>query len=197
MHFNDSWCQQCSPTKILILTTESPALQFQQNPSFLSQIPGSSCLPSLSSSSITHLLNQSPSSLVGPSTQALVRFLACPLNAVQSEQTTKELVAKAQATTKTYKTICHTIAGNIYHWYRALDFTSNNHGKTACRNMKKIAVHKEHKQDLGRYGFRHRLSCVHENSQTGAWKFIHRLAQQSSAFFKVITKTEHVICSCR
>ena len=94
--------------------------------------------------------------------------LACPLNAVQSEQTTKELVAKAQATTKTYKTICHTIAGNIYHWYRALDFTSNNHGKTACRSMKKIAVHKEHKQDLGLYGFRHRLSCVHENSQTGA-----------------------------
>ena len=168
MHFNDSWCQQCSPTKILILT--SPPIPTKSVISVPNSwcLCSSSCLPSLSSSSITHLLNQSPSSLVGPSTQALVRFLACPLNAVQSEQTTKELVAKAQATTKTYKTICHTIAGNIYHWYRALDFTSNNHGKTACRSMKKIAVHKEHKQDLGLYGFRHRLSCVHENSQTGA-----------------------------
>ena len=117
----------------------SPASQFHQNPAFLAQIPIVYAVPivypSLGSSSITHLLNKSPPSLVGPSTQAFVRSLTCPPDAVRSLQTPKEHVTKAQATPNILKTICETIAGNICHWNLAL--TPNKRGKTACR--KKLA----------------------------------------------------------
>ena len=76
---------------------------------------------------------KSPPSLVGPSTQALIRSLTCPPDAVRSLQTPKEHVTKAQATPKILKTICETIAGNIGNWNLALDFTPNKRGKTACR----------------------------------------------------------------
>ena len=89
--------------------------------------------PSLGSSSITHLLNKSPPSLVGPSTQAFVRSLTCPPDAVRSLQTPKEHVTKAQATPNILKTICETIAGNIGHWNLARYFTPDKRGKTACR----------------------------------------------------------------
>ena len=63
----------------------SPASQFHQNPAFWAQIPSVYAVPplypSLGSSSITHLLNKSPPSLVGPSTRAFVRSLTCPPDA--------------------------------------------------------------------------------------------------------------------
>ena len=98
----------------------------------LAQFPGVYAVPpvypSLGSSSIPHLLNKSPPSLVGPYTQTLVRSLTCPQDAVGSLQTPKEHVSKAQATPKILKTICETIAGNIGHGNLALDFTPNKRG---------------------------------------------------------------------
>ena len=115
----------------------STASQFHQNPAFLGSnswcLCSSSCLPSLGCSSITHLLNKSPPSLFGPSTQALVRSLKCPPDDVRSLQIPKEHVTKAQTTPKILKTICETITGNIGHWNLALDFMPNKRGKTACR----------------------------------------------------------------
>ena len=133
MRFNNS-CQQNAVEPEQSSVTSQPILP---KSGFLAQIPGVYAVPpvypSLGSSSITHLLNKSPPSLVGPSTQALIRSLTCPPDAVRSLQTPKEHVTKAQATPKILKTICETIAGNIGHWNLALDLTPNKRGKTAYR----------------------------------------------------------------
>ena len=113
------------------------AIQFHQNLAFLAQIPGvyavTPVYSSLGGLSITHLFHNSPPSSVGPSTQALVRFLKCPPDAVRSLQTLTEHVMKAQATPKILKNRCKSIAGKIGRSNLALDFTPNKRGKTACR----------------------------------------------------------------
>ena len=116
---------------------QSPVSQFYQNPAFLSQIPGvyavPSVYPSLGSSAIAHLLNNSPPSPVaGPSTQSLIRSLTCPPDAGTSFQISKD-VSKAHATPAILKKICDTLSGNLKHWNLALDFTPNKRGKIPCR----------------------------------------------------------------
>ena len=115
---------------------QSPVSQFYQNPAFLSQIPGVYAVPpiypSLGSSGIAHLLNNSPPSVGCPSTQSLVRSLTCPPDAMSSVQSSKD-VSKAHATPTILKRICDTISGNLKHWNLALDFTPNKRGKIPCR----------------------------------------------------------------